>query len=246
MSTTTHTTTQYITYAGLLAEGLVRYADTHEVFATVLHDLLSSVPYVECPQPLIADNPLMPTDDLAAVRRVQWLIDTCTERRIVGHRQALATFTTWNQRRAYEEPKDLPFLLGVVVGVVPMIGMGRVPIKRTPMSILFRDDITHATTYQTLRAITTLTHRVVERGLIMAGGHTAKLEPELGDWLFGEKELAFYGTTLSNLGQIERHLDKFGVPYASEHDKRGVTLLACSPALSAYDLPEGEKLHAIE
>jgi hypothetical protein len=97
-----------------------------------------------------------------------------------------------------------------------------------------------------LRTLTTLTNSVVEQGLHRAEGQTAHLEPELGDWLFGEKTITLYLAPKSSLESIERELTEAGVPVAVEKSEQGdIEALAITPAIYAGDLDVAETLEQV-
>jgi hypothetical protein len=91
-----------------------------------------------------------------------------------------------------------------------------------------------------------MTHGVIEQGLIMAQGSTSRLEPELGDWLFGDKALAVYSTEANDLTHIREYLEHIGAPCAHQTDEHGLVALAFTPALYTNDLPGHEALEAVE
>jgi hypothetical protein len=124
--------------------------------------------------------------------------------------------------------------------------MGKMKKKYEPMDILLRTDIAQKPSVRLTRTLTALSHRVVEKGLIIAGGYTGKLEPELGDWLFGDKHLVLYTAPGHVLDRITHYVEQTGAPYAREHDTVGTAALALSPALYLFDLPHNELLVPVE
>jgi hypothetical protein len=97
-----------------------------------------------------------------------------------------------------------------------------------------------------MQDVVALTHTVVERGLHRAQGSTRRLEPELGDWLFGEKSITLYRTSQQTLCAIQRSLECSHVLHAPASTESGVLrALAITPALFVEDLDEAPLLEHI-
>jgi hypothetical protein len=239
-------------YAALLAHGLVCYAANTAEYGRWLSSLLSN--YTERLVSLSSGastliytgtQGMIPRSEDMAARRTIWLLDAITERRITGYRDASAVLHAWHMSRAYDEPKAV--VLGIKYGVLNYGIIGHPPNRREPMGVLIRKDVLKQ--YQGLQLATLLnqvTHRVVEQGLIQAQGSTSQLEPELGDWLFGDKSLAIYRAEASTLQVVLENLVHMGAPYAHQTDDGGVTALAFSPVLYVADLPGNEGLEPVE
>lgn len=233
-------------YAISLAHSLVAYAHTSEDFASVLYNLTHAIEVPETSNhhiDIVDTHGLTPHDINQAIRRTQWLLNTCTEKRMEHANVALTIFEQWARVREREQPKA--FVLGLDLGVWPVGIWGQIRRKREPMSIILRVDVPTETA-QMVQSITRLTHRVVEKGLIMANGHTGNLEPELGDWLFGDKYLALFRASPQELFEMEAHLLSIDAPHATDADQQGTTMLAITPAIYLSDIPHGETLLALE
>jgi len=242
-SPTTHT----VGYAGVCAASLVRYADTHISFARWLDGLISSHELPAVRETLLVETypGLRPRTDDHAARRALWLLDAIAHKRLSGTDAATAVLALWQAAREHEHPKAV--VLGIKYGVLPIGILGHPKLRREPMSVVVRDDVLrtqHAS--RMARTLTTLTHGVVEQGLVLAGGRTAKLEPELGDWLFGDKSLALYQATSRSLATLTAAVARTGAPHVHRKDAYGIAMLACTPMIDLTDIPGSETLRSIE
>ncbi len=238
-----------VPYAELMARGLIAFADSHVEYGRWLAGLIAThaTQLADDTSPAVAypGTYVLPHTEHYAVRRAYWLLDTIAHRRIPGHGSAGAVLRQWSMARAHDEPKAV--VLGIQYGVLNYGIIGHPPKRHEPMGVLIRDDVLRNDTGVALGAqLTMLTNNVVEQGLLLANGSTSRLEPELGDWLFGDKKLAIYRTAATTLEDIRSHLESIGAPHAYHGDAHGIALLAHTPALYAHDLPGHEGLEAVE
>ena len=235
-------------YAEVMARGLTRYADTNTAYGQWLSALIvgymDRLDHSDISDPSTHHEGIVPHAEDLAVRRALWLLDSIAERRMPGYKNAGAVLRQWYTTRTHDEPKAL--VLGVMYGVLDFGMIGEPRKKREPMGVLIRHDVLQQVPgLELANLLNKMTHGVVEQGLIMAQGSTSRLEPELGDWLFGDKALAVYRAEARDLRNIKSHLEHMGAPYAHRTDDLGVIALAFSPSLYINDLPGHEALEAV-
>jgi hypothetical protein len=242
-----HTTVPTLTYYHQLAEGLCTYATTHDMFAEWLTlTVVSQEWYAEesltSPHTQISHHQyFVPRSDEEAIHRARWLIEVVLDQPTPDRPFITTPLQQFAQTRVHELPKAI--VLGIEIGVLPIGLMGHMKIRREPMHVILRNTITETYRPGSLIAhITTLSHTIVERALVDAQGHTGRLEPELGDWLFGDKKLALFETTPSHLTTLTAHLALEQIPHAAHYDEHGPAIII--PTLSLYvpDLPHADLL----
>lgn len=229
---------------------LFSFAERDLVFADWLKDAILS--YFHAPLATFSlneerhvCNALVPIDREAAFRRASWLVGSVLARRHPAHEYSLHLLHHWASTRVHEKPKAI--VLGITIGVLPIGLMGEMKRKREPMGVFMRKDAHNSSkTLAFQRTLTSLTHRVVELGLTAAGGATAHLEPELGDWLFGDKALCFYQADQSTLARLKVEVAGLCVPHACTEDTFGVSMLVTTPALYVEQLDAAASLHALD
>lgn len=222
-------------------QALTAFADEHGPFGQWLAARVRAHIPAHGHAPRAATAPLralLPRDPTAAHMRTAWLMGTVLPERLAGCREVRTHLAWWAYARPHEEPKAI--VLGIEIGVLPIGIMGKMKRKREPMTVFLRDD-GPPPLHTTIREATTLTHTLVERALTMARGRTALLEPEMGDWLFGDKPTAYYRAPAAVLTDLAAHLDVLDAPYApfaAVRDAAGaITMLATPPTVYAPDLP---------
>jgi len=176
---------------------------------------------------------LLPHTRTQALRRTAWLLEEA--RRHPKHHMARTVLA--QAIRVQNEPKAI--VLGIDMGALPIGVWGKWKRKDHAMHVLVSKE-TRMEAPATQRALLTTTHRVVESGLIEAGGSTKHLEPELGEWLFGNKAIGVYTAPQRELTEIRTFLETLSAPHASIETERTQTLMALSPSLYLGDLPHHE------
>jgi len=247
MSTVHTNTTHTCSYLCHYTQALLAYADQHKEFADWLlahiPDYTTAGAQTEDYQTVVPS--LIPQSDEAAQRRTQWLLNEVALAPQAEREHVYATLAKWSHARPYEKPKAV--VLGITIGVLPVGLFGEVKRKHEPMAVIVRRDLRERIGAPAfLRDITKLTTGVVELGLHQADGHTARLEPELGDWLFGEKTITLYTAPHSSLKKIEQQLAGLRAPHAVSRTEQGtVEAIAMTPAFYAGDLDVAETLEQI-
>jgi hypothetical protein len=240
-------TNEHPTYAEHLVRGLLTFAEHNEVFADWLHLRLfeSSIPFEET---LLVTREhqfaLMPTSLEQAVARALWLVGRVEAQAIEGYSTVGKLLSGFARIREYEEPKAI--VLGLEIGVLPIGLMGKMKSRREPMNVIIRDSFFHTVSPGELtRQVTSLTHHIIERALIDAQGSTAHLEPEIGDWLFGDKQLSLFHADEATMRTLGAFLEVHHLPYAYHTEEDEYALIVPSPTLYLADLPHADTLEKV-
>lgn len=216
------------TYCDALALGLLIFASHDIILRRYLQNRTSqrtaTLPPTTSPSPYF-----VPHTRTQALRRAAWLLSHTKDQRataILAHAREL------------DEPRAI--VLGIDMGALPLGVWGKWKRKDHAMQILLPD--APLTTSERERAIVTASHRVVEQGLVRAHGNTKHLEPELGEWLFGDKALAYYKAPLDVLHEVAAFLETLDAPVAYSTTDSAQPIVALSPSLYLGDLPRHEEL----
>ena|GEM_PF-5178946 len=233
----------HTTYAVSLTHALIAYAESHDAFRAWFTRTLRTLTLPETSAhtpPAGKVTPLMPHDDTQAMRRVAWLLETIRERRTTGHEEAAALLATWGN--AQTEPQGF-VVLGLKYGVLDYGIIGEPRRHHETMTIVINGSLVNDHAAIALAPhVTAVTHSVVEQGLITAHGHTAKLEPELGDWLFGDKEMVFFSAPAPALAALHDTLQHIGVPTGTWADGSAPQVIAICPSVQVHACDEYEAL----
>jgi len=216
-------------YAEAMALSLLKYAEKDSDFAKTLNDLISSnLNFFGAPVE-IRDGIeiLMPQDTDTATGRAHWLMQAIKEDDIPEARSAGATLTAWSKNRTWESPKQI--VVGVIQVAIPGITLGRFKIKRV-MPIIISNDIEESRDFELSSKISEATLGVINRAMRMSGGNVHKIEPELGEWFFGDMDLSFKGAPESELIKIENELTDLGILHRAVKIDDRLAVIAISPS----------------
>lgn len=215
-------------YPVALALGLLAYATHDSIVRRYLEDRTRPTSTLHLQQ--AAPHPcFVPHTRAHALRRAAWLLSHAPDKRAI---------TILAQVRELDAPKAI--VLGIDMGALPLGVWGKWKRKDHAMQILLPD--TPLPTSARERAVLTASHRVVEQGLVRAHGSTKQLEPELGEWLFGEKALAYYTASPDALREIAAFLEALDAPAVWSTTNNEQPILALSPSLYLGDLPRHDEL----
>lgn len=225
-----------LSYGEALTLSLIEYAEAHKKFAEVLRGLVFHLPrnvdrgvgaYRERDVRI-----LVPEDADDALRRATWLLPRIEEERTPEYNRAAAILVDWAGTRREEEPKQI--VVGVVQVAIPGITLGK--IKRRRKVLLFvRPDVAERKDFEMSRRVSEATLGLLAGALEEAGGNVYELEPEVGDWFFGERETAFFAADEKELVRIGKELEELDVLHFTTEENGRDAVLAVSPAVnSAY------------
>ncbi|MBI2023570.1 hypothetical protein HYT01_03350 [Candidatus Giovannonibacteria bacterium] len=241
-------------HSEILALSLIFYAEKNVDFKETLKALILSRPMhftsgEKIGAALKGDmNILMPGDAHLALRRAEWLINELEEGKMSGSENArdmLLSYASAVPETSEFQPAPIKNLVvGVIRIAIPGITMGRWKMKKEkPMMIVVRKGF--AMRNSDLRSAgADLAHYITQAamGIIvcafdMAGGNAQNLEPDTGDWFFGQRPMGFYvAKTDENLAAMIEELKVLGITHTVVEDIFGTEVVAISPIVNNFYL----------
>jgi len=203
------TKTKILAHKDYLAFSLTSYARRNERFKKELERLVSIfLPKKETEVVDYAGNIeiILPKDEQTATKRALWLINNNSESAKDILRSAAET-----------EPKAI--VVGIVGVAIPGPTLGYMK-KFNKMSVIVSDQKTGRD-----KTIARAVADLILKAIRQANNDLSKIEPEMGDWLFGDKEIEIYSA--KNTDSIKRDLNGLKIPYSQADD-----VLAISPVLN--------------
>lgn len=220
-------------YAMTVAASLLHYAQANAGFASQLWQLIVTLPGVPFDGAIHRPDPtaarlILPQQLEAAQRRASWLIEQLDGDRLEGATEARQLLQQWAAHHPQADPS--PLVVGMMAVAIPGITLGRIS-RRVAMACLLRRDVPAGRKFDVARLVTQATHGVLNAALHQVGGELGQLEPEVADWFFGERPLAFYAAKRDQLGTIVGELTAGGIAHAAVEDGGATAVLAISPAV---------------
>jgi len=171
-------------------------------------------------------NPLilMPKDRSSAVKRAWWLIDS-------EFQEAKGMLSAFARDEFLERPQERQLVVGVVRIAIPGITLGRLKIRKE-MIIVIRKDIAGDLNIELAGKINQAGSGLLSEAIKRANNNIGRLEPEMGDWLFGDKETAFYSSGKEGMDDIKEDLGRLDIASFEVKDEKGTAVLAISPAVN--------------
>ena len=220
-------------YSETLASALVLYARENRDFARRLEELTREQLKIRKTKGNLIIREyakiLSPSDNIIAWRRAEWLVERINEKNLSGHESAREILTSWVGDKPFESPKQI--VIGITIGRIIGPTLGRLH-KKVSMSIIIREDLESKVKLDLAQKITRVSHGVLVSALGLVNGNIKKLEPDLADWFFGERKIAFYTTSGEKIKKIEKDLKSLGIVYTLEEQEGEPAILAVSPAVN--------------
>lgn len=236
-----------LSYTDYLAYSLIHFSDTHPSFrswflgrirrsTSVGKAQLENVPHIKVHTF---------SSEQVAVRKAEWLLELLQSEEKKSHIRTLTILSTWEKENSKEEPHFI--ILGLKYGVLDFGIFGEPSKFHEPLDIIIRENSEYArTSTLLLQESVRLGMTVVEQGLLHAHGDVTKLEPELHDWLFGEKNTTFYTCSQETIQKIIAEMQEIKSPIACTYDEHGPAVLAISPTMYVNDLHYASELQIVE
>lgn len=238
-----------MSYAEATAQALLLYAKTNTAFSSWFVELLLQSPTLQQEQTTIVRKTqrgvLYLRDEYTAVRRAVWLLDALQNKRLPEYEYTIQLLTSW----AHEQDRNARqfVVLGLQYGILNYGVIGYPKRRNEPMHVLIRDDVVKQAGLGTIaQACTKLSASIVEQGLIASQGKAHHLEPELADWLFGDKHIVVLTGTIQTLHAVQKTVSQEQIPHTTLTDDKGVTHLATTPALYLPQMPEYQNLTPLD
>lgn len=227
-------------------QALLSYAKSNSLFSAWFAELLRNsgiVPQLHSSTIEPQQSMLVIRDEHRAVRRALWLTDAIANRRIQSHALAAQTLASW----VHEQERDARqfIIMGLKYGIIDYGIIGHPKRRNEPIHILIREDVSKRIC-TVAQVCTKLSVGIVEQGLIAARGNAQHLEPELSDWLFGDKPTSLLTSPKSTLESIHSALTNENIPFSYLQDAQGITHLAITPAVRFQQIPDYENLTPLD
>lgn len=236
-----------VTYSEALAVSLVLFARKDKDFSSILKKLVHKLSNISSVKSQLRSidgvEILIPQDINTAMRRAEWLVGKIVEnapRR--GLWRASRVLTSWAGEKELESPKQI--VIGITIGIIPGLTLGNIRRKVT-MKIIIRCDLAERTDCNVMHMVNKASCGIVERAIRTARGHAGKLEPEVSDWLFGDKEMSFYSADEKTLHKVGKELSRLDIPHIEVEDGGGMAVLAVSPAVNSEYIEASWKLELL-
>ncbi|PLX22207.1 hypothetical protein C0584_00430 [Candidatus Parcubacteria bacterium] len=144
---------------------------------------------------------LMPSSTDMAIRKFDWLLELENE-------EALAPLISWS--KSYEDEQAKNLVVGIVGMAIPGVTLGIIK-KRFTMNFLIKKSSVKKSALVNIgiKSSTNLLSRCIKK----VNGNTNKLEPELYDWLHGDRDVQFFDLENNSISDIGNMLTELGVDY---------------------------------
>lgn len=173
---------------------------------------------------------LLPQTRTQAELRTNWLIRRIQAGTIPGCQEAERELVNFVADKEAPNPKQI--VVGIAATSIPGVTLGRIS-KKVSMSVIVDKDNPPGTDIELAEKTVALSHQILFSSIESAGGDLRQLEPEVGDWFFGEKETRFYQASRQELERIESEVKGLGIPYAVSGKSEGRPVLALSPVVNS-------------
>lgn len=218
------------------ATSLICYAENNKDFGKIFKETITrilSTKNITTSQPdtfgMFGLHILTPQDSYTAFRKAEWIIRQIAESSVPGAEASLSLLVSWSN--AYEETSPRNIIIGFGPGLIPGITLGRFT-RRVSMAVILRDRYVAKEQFELSRKISSACLEVLSEALEVSGGNTRNLEPDVSDWFFGDRDMAFYSADESRLADIEKELNVLGVAHAGVREGEEIVLLALSPEVN--------------
>lgn len=171
---------------------------------------------------------LLPQNEDIARRRLNWMIEKILsdEEDAVYAREIF--FNAYNNRE-FTSPKSI--IIGIKIGIIPGLTLGNIKIKRSVKVVL--DQELESDTLKVSKLITQGTTSLLENEFKKSNYDLKKIEPDISEWLFGDKCIDIYKVSHDELLDIESDLGEFKYSFISLQEKENIPqILIISPAIN--------------
>ena len=223
-------------YSLVYATSLIEYANKDKQFAIYLLHLVSNL------QPIFRRNfntriktdkknceIITPLDIQTAVRRANWLMEALKEKELSGREDTLYVLQEWARNKEKEFPKNI--IIGIRIGVIIGFTLGYTKTSRVA-SLVLNESAKYGEISEITKTSLGAMLSLLEIGLQTANGDSKKLEPDMADWFFGDKEINIYTAKKGVIDEITKELSFSKIPHAIAKNKNNdVLALAISPII---------------
>lgn len=224
-----------LSYKEALARSLILYARADREFSLTLQQMVRK--FAQFREGEFSEPPalerrvklLLPADRESAIKRARWLSARIHEGDLYETLRAREVLSRWGKAKDRENPKAI--VIGMILGVVPPIGAGHIKRKKKMSLIVSREAQKRGRLFAEGASRAML--GILARALDMAGGNSAKLEPEMGEWFYGDREIAFYEANEDALRDIKKELEQTGILHETTEEDGKIAMIAITPSADA-------------
>jgi hypothetical protein len=214
-------------YEALLSQSLVIYADQDKYFAELMYREISGREVGEGGLSFKRDKAkivsyIMPSSTDMALRRLDYVLSEYGDQESV-----LAPLYGWAKSLEDEMPKNI--VVGLVGMAIPGPTMGIIK-KRYNMNFLVTD-FNKICKEDLVKKGLDASFSIVASNIKKKKGDANRLEPELYDWLFGDREISFYQASADKLEEVKSELVESGLSFAEMKNEDRFIGLALSPVV---------------
>ncbi len=180
-------------------------------------------------------NLLIPQSRESAIRKMYWLVEKAVDEDLNGVKLAL--------HKWYEKPNEFPkaIIIGIAVGIIPGFTLGNIK-RNTELGIIIQEDFQLGETQ--LKKILSSSMELMSEAFSLSQNDVKKLEPEIYEWFFGERQIKIFKGNAKTIEDIEIELIKLSVPFKTILEEQKLKGLIISPTVnlsilsSSHDLTE--------
>jgi hypothetical protein len=135
--------------------------------------------------------------------------------------------------------------MGFKVGVIPVGIMGHTKMHED-MPILIREDLYEKEKDLVGELMVRASSSLSANAIMLANRDVSRLEPELADWFFGEKNIARFTGTDTELTSVMDELREKKILFSATYDETGPAVVALHPIVQSSFLELEHDLEHIE
>jgi hypothetical protein len=223
-----------IGYLEMLASSLVVYSAIDVHFADEFKRMIkaSKVKRVRGKTKKISRLSLIlaPPDTLCAYQRAEWLIKLLEKEKTRKNEPALSLLFDFVNDDPAIVPKNL--IVGVAATSIPGITLGK--IRRRVMNIILNSDfLKNCTKLELAKKVTSASTGVLSPTLKKAKFSQKMLEPDIAEWIFGDRYVSFFAADEKELKKIKNDLIRSEILHSSTYSKGRPAVIALSPAANS-------------
>lgn len=225
-------------YQTLLALSLLDYAKIDRYFAQAMYGKLAGMDLSQ----KTAHSPkidseflkyLIPSSTDMALRRLDYILAEYADAESV-----IAPLHGWAKSFEDESPKNI--VVGLVGMAIPGPTMGMIK-KRYSMNFLL-SGYNKIGKKDLVKKSLDASFDIVAANIKNKKGDTNRLEPELYDWLFGDREISFYEASFDKLEEIKSQIKKAGLSFKEVKNNDNFKALVLSPVVDREYFSDLQKI----
>jgi hypothetical protein len=214
-----------------VAVSLIDFANRNELFGRKLKKLINEKYNATAESPaseFILQNRLTPLTDVEnAERRAIWL----SNRLLQNKKDPAGTLLIkWANSQTAQDPKAL--IVGIVGVAIPGITLGLIK-KHVSLPCIFSKEILFKTKLDLASVAVNVCTGLLQAALNEAQKDFYKIEPDISDWFFGRRSVAYYYTSAKQLKVVLQQIKEMQAPVYVVQEGNEIMALSFTPALNS-------------